>query len=215
MLSNKYCRTIIIVLILTTVLLGLCLVVNKNGEKKSNAIKLHKYIQPQEAKWDKGSALGALMPYLDFGNDSHIIFHSFFGLFVYDLEEEKISRSLDLATIGCDGMQGDNHCDIKVTKDGNKLYLHPAKNLNMYIFDLAAKPSESLYEVEYQELPQNKTFQTVNISNVNELSRGTYSDAAIEYEQNGNRYYGYLQATEYTIGMLRYVKNNKVYMLFS
>ena len=84
-------------------------------------------------------------------SDSIIIFHDYFGLIVYDLADGKILRSLDLETIGCHMTQGDNACQVTVSADGTKVWLHPR-----------TKPYMFRYEVEENQLyqlPLVKTFE--------------------------------------------------------
>lgn len=71
---------------------------------------------------------------LDFGNDSIIISHSYFGLFAYDLRDEKITNSLYLKAIGFDVVQGSNACIVEVGKDCGQVYLHLPSTSNMYVF---------------------------------------------------------------------------------
>ena len=96
-------------------------------------------------------------PHLDYaggmGTDkgSRIIFHDYFGLIVYDLDNREIARSLDLASIGCDMTQGDDYCQVAVSEDGATVWLHPISKRYMYRYEVA----ENLL---YQE-PLVKTFE--------------------------------------------------------
>ncbi len=65
----------------------------------------------------------AVMPEIDYASDKQVIFHSMFGLFVYDIKNEKLTRSLDLATIDSNYMQGSIYTEIKVSKDGKTVYI--------------------------------------------------------------------------------------------
>lgn len=73
---------------------------------------------------------------LDYASETYVIFHDYFGLFVYDLKEKNIITSLNLETIGCQWMQGDNACDVIVNKEGNIILLHPMMSEEMFVYDL-------------------------------------------------------------------------------
>ena len=82
---------------------------------------------------------------MDVDGESHsvIIFHDYFGLIIYDLTDRKILHSLDLSVIGCNFTQGDNACQVAVSEDGTKVWLHPRSK--SYLFR---------YEVEEEKLWQ-------------------------------------------------------------
>lgn len=86
---------------------------------------------------------GALVYYAD---EHQIIFGGYFGLFVYSKDEERLIRSMDLAPIGCNFTQGDNYCEISVSADGKKVYLHPVNLDSMYVYEVA---DHSLIEIAY------------------------------------------------------------------
>lgn len=74
--------------------------------------------EPTSALWFLHQSTGADMAILDYASDDIIIFHGYFGLYVYDLEKRAIIRNLDLQAINCAATQGDNYCDVVVSKDG-------------------------------------------------------------------------------------------------
>ena len=96
-------------------------------------------------------------PWLDYAGGmgtekgSRIIFHDYFGLIVYDLDNREIAQSLDLASIGCDKTQGDDTCQVAVSEDGAIVWLHPMSKRYMYRYEV----EENLL---YQE-PLVKTFE--------------------------------------------------------
>ena len=113
-------------------------------------------LEAKPAKVSGETLLGVDGPHLDYavgmGTDqgSRIIFHDYFGLVVYDLNNRKIIRSLDLASIGCDMTQGDDYCETAVSADGQTVWLHPISKRYMYRYEV----EENLL---YQE-PLVKTF---------------------------------------------------------
>ena len=46
------------------------------------------------------------LPELDYADEDKIIFHAYFGLFVYDLNSNEIVSSLNLKELGCQKVQG-------------------------------------------------------------------------------------------------------------
>ncbi len=80
---------------------------------------------------------GPIFDYLDTEWFERIVFHDYYGLFVYDMEPMGgIVGSIDLASIGCDKTQGDAMCEVEVTEDGKFVYLKPANVKEGYIYDI-------------------------------------------------------------------------------
>ena len=65
---------------------------------------------PTAPEWSLEQTVGVDMVELDYASDDIVIFHDYFGLFVYDLDTLQIIRSLDLEPINCHQTQGDNYC---------------------------------------------------------------------------------------------------------
>lgn len=89
------------------------------------------------ATWSMNTFLDSEIPDLDYADDRMVIFHSYFGLFVYDIKTEKIVNSLDLKAIGCQKVQNGGHTRVVVSTDGNHVYLYPHEKDYMYILNLA------------------------------------------------------------------------------
>ena len=85
---------------------------------------------------DSETICGADGPLLDYADKRHVIFHDYFGLFVYDIEAQSMTGALDLTAIGCQYTQGDNFCEISVEDDGSRVYLHPLSEEDMYVYDV-------------------------------------------------------------------------------
>ncbi len=77
---------------------------------------------------------GVQLYYVDKNN---IIFGGCSGLFVYSKTSQSIIRALDLKPIGCSYTQGDNACEVNVSKDGSAVYLHPMHSDEMYVYSTA------------------------------------------------------------------------------
>ena len=89
------------------------------------------------ATWSMNTFLDSEIPDLDYADDRIVIFHSYFGLFVYDIKTEKIVNSLDLKAIGCQKVQNGGPTRVVVSTDGNNVYLYPHEKDHMYILNLA------------------------------------------------------------------------------
>lgn len=79
---------------------------------------------------------GADPPELDYADGKIVIFHGSFGLFVYDMAESGFVGAVDLKAIGCGATQGDAYCDVRASKDGQFVYLHPLNMEEMYVYDV-------------------------------------------------------------------------------
>ena len=116
-------------------------------------------ITAMEAAVSEETELGADGPTLDYAgqmdiggeNSSVIIFHDYFGLVVYDLTHGTIVHSLDLSAIGCHFTQGDNVCQVAVSEDGTRVWLHPLSKRYLFRYDVE---EEQLWQV-----PLVKSFQ--------------------------------------------------------
>lgn len=96
------------------------------------------------AELSADTEFGADGPFLDYAGKSDIsgerkdviVVHDYFGLFVYDLTDRQIVRSLDLSAIGCNFTQGDNACQVAVSADGAKIWLHPRSKQYMFRYEV-------------------------------------------------------------------------------
>lgn len=81
-----------------------------------------------------GMVMGSDGVQLDYADEDRIIFHDWFGMFVYDMEVKQFVGAVDLAQIGCGNTQGDNACEVWAASDGGTVYLHPARDEGMFIY---------------------------------------------------------------------------------
>lgn len=196
---------VISVMILIT-LLGGCGSDKINKSEVKNGSKEGKIIQIVKAEINPEKSIGTDMTQLDFASEDKIIFHGYFGLFVYDLKEEKIIRSLDLKPINCNFTQGDNYCEVQVDEKGEAVQLHNISSSKMYIYS----PSEdTLTETEYK--PMSNGFMTTDTSEYFKDNNGLLSIKSVRFE-NGK--YGYLIAEGSTVKTLEYRYGDKKYTLF-
>ena len=151
--------------------------------------------------------VGVDMARLDYASDDIVIFHGYFGLFVYDLNTLQIIRSLDLKPLNCHQTQGDDACDVSVSMDGNTVQLHPMSSKNMYVYTVS---SNTLQETTYQSMKER--FSSRSIEDVIGSKRiGNYSYDAVKFETSE---YGYLHTSDWTLATLSYVRGDMVYTLF-
>lgn len=133
---------------------------------------------------------GADPPELDYADGKTIIFHGYFGLFVYDIVESGFVGAVDLKSIGCDSTQGGAYCEIRVSKDGRYVYLHPLNMEDMYVYDV---PGSTLimtkYHLEGVELFDGLKATRESIDS--EHITGAVSDSCVW--DDGNDRYMYLE----------------------
>lgn len=155
--------------------------------------------------------LGADGPMLDYADGNIIIFHDYFGLFVYDLNIQKFVRAVDLEAIGCNYTQGDNYCEVSVSADGTSVYLHPISEKDMYVFQV---PTGKLYKTTY-DLTGITLFDGLADNDLAGSGNGFYSIQKVIFKTNELTYYGYLYAgEEATIRDLAYVEDDMIFSLF-
>ena len=156
--------------------------------------------------------LGADGAMLDYADGNIVIFHGYFGLFIYDLNIQKFVRAVDLEAIGCNYTQGDNYCEVSVSEDGTTVYLHPLSESDMYVFDI---PSGKLYKTAHN-LDGITLFDDLEDNyDLAGSGNGFYSIQKVVFKTNDFTYYGYLYAGgEATIRDLAYVEDDMVFSLF-
>lgn len=82
------------------------------------------------------TSLGADGAELHYADDNLIIFHGYFGLFVYSIPNRTYIGCVDLKSIDCSATQGDEYCEVFVKEDGSEVYLHPVNLDDMYVYDV-------------------------------------------------------------------------------
>lgn len=165
-------------------------------------------IIPSAPKLSPEQVIGADMAELDYASDDIVIFHGYFGLFVYDLNSRKIVRSLDLNPIGCTATQGDDYCDVNVSADGKTVQLHPMSSKKMYVYSVL---ENTLEEAAYERM-ENRFAGFVDIVDIMGLEKaGSYSYNAVKFASGG---YGYLHTSDWSLSTLSYVRDDMAYRLF-
>lgn len=194
------------ILILFTLILSSLIISCSFVDDKKTDYNTDLRIEPVELKLSSEDILGADMAMLDYASDDIIIFHGYFGLFVFDTKASKIIRSIDLKPINCSSTQGDNFCEVSVNKDGTIIQLHNSSSEKMYVYNIK---DNSLIETPYK--PMDNSFElipTPESITVNDIS---YSYESVKFD-NGDL--GYLTASDFTVGSLKYIRGDKSYTIF-
>lgn len=167
-------------------------------------------LEPISVKWSPEQSIDAVgMAELDYASKDIIIFHGYFGLFVYDLNSLQIIRSLDLEPLNCTAIQGDDYCDVTVSADGNTVQLHRMSSNNMYVYTVS---DNTLREMPYERMSNRFGSDFVPIEDVVDSDQlGLYSYNAVKF---GKDKYGYLHTTDWTLGTFAYVCGDMIYKLF-
>lgn len=85
-------------------------------------------------------------PVLDYADAETLIFHHHFGLFIYKTGSNRLESSVNLKELGCLDAEEKISCEIFVTRDGQKVYLHPFGTEEIYLYHV---PSCQLTREEY------------------------------------------------------------------
>lgn len=99
---------VIITLLLSVIFIGCGNLSSKNDKNKEDVqigIETVTEITPSEAKVDEETWIGVDVATLNYASEDRIVFHGNFGLFIYDLNREKIIRGIDVKSIGCGSTQ--------------------------------------------------------------------------------------------------------------
>lgn len=93
-------------------------------------------VEYKQAEWAMNTKLGLLFPKIDYASDDMVIFHGYFGLFVYDLKDEKLISSINLESLGCSDLFEKDENHIEVNHDGSTMIIRAEKNGVLYYFDI-------------------------------------------------------------------------------
>lgn len=102
-----------------------------------------------------GLSMGAVMPELDYLSDTLLVFHDYWGMGIYHVENG-VLELVDTAALGMNLMQGDQYTQVSVTGDEKTVYLQnlPAwGDHSGYSYDVSTgdvKPVEQIPEVADQ-----------------------------------------------------------------
>lgn len=162
---------IIVIAIVVSVIIAVCFMTNPktlSGKNENNEITTEdsakindtKEVDYTQANVDINTVPGADGAQIDCGNDKYIVFHDYYGLFVYNWPERKLQTSLSLASIGCDATQGDAVCEVFMTEDYSVL-IHALNSDKMYEFDFI---NNKVTELAYDSTRIKSEKNLVNLS---------------------------------------------------
>ena len=191
------------------ILEGNPLLPSKDANKELQPSPQKTTLKPTAPELSLEQTVGVDMVQLDYASDDIVIFHDYFGMFVYNLNSLQIVRSLDLKPLNCHQTQGDNYCDVSVSLDGNTVQLHPMSSENMYVYTVS---DNTLKETTYMQMENPFRSQFVSIEEVIDSTKlGNHSHSAVLFVTGD---YGYLHSEDGTIGTLSYVRGDMVFTLF-
>ena len=201
---------VIITLLLSVFFIGCGNLSSKNDKNKEDVqigIETVTEITPIEAKVDEETWIGVDVATLNYASEDRIVFHGNFGLFIYDLNREKIIRGIDVKSIGCGSTQGDNVCIVSVSKDGNIISLHPSSSEDMYIYNVE---KNTLIKTKYEKLDDKLETLPMDESYYTYDEEYTYSYIKLIDGETS-----YLKTPQSNMAIdLQYIKNDKVYDIF-
>lgn len=176
--------------------------------------ELNNEIPVQAPTIDLKADIGADGVTLDYADNDIVIFHGYFGLFVYQLSDQKIIGAVDLEPIGCNYTQGDSYCEVFVSMDGKFVYLHPMNQTVQYTYEVDTKKlTQSEYNLDgiamFDGLEDN--FEQA----VKSDAIYSYNRVAFTIDGTDEKYYGYLGVfSDYTIDDITYIVDDMVYSIF-
>lgn len=187
-------------------------------------------IQVQTPQLARGTPLGADGAILDYADNGLIIFHGYFGLFVYSINqggmelleretgqtiamaEQGIIGAVDLKAIGCHETQGDHYCEVMVSANADKVYLHPHGEEHMYVYDIHRKTLiRQPFSLEDTELAGPHYISREEILGASENICCPYG---IAFGSGEEIWYGYLVSTDGTVDSLEYREMDMLVPLF-
>lgn len=176
-----------------------------SGEGETEAVPVppeRLQIEIKPASVISGQITGANGVSLDYAGRGHIIFHDYFGLFVYSLDNKDIIGAVDLAAIGCDATQGDQYCEVFVSRDGQMVYLDPYASPDMYIYDVV---EQKLYQTKDYKIEEELFDSFAENDEFADGNTGVVSQRGVKFVIGGIPHYGFLTSDDGTIDTLCYV----------
>lgn len=169
-------------------------------------------IPASPAVWPANGSPGADGVSLDYVGNDRVIFHGYFGLFVYDKTTLRIARAVSLEPIGCHYTQGENACEASVSEDGRYVYLHPMSEHIMYRYDVENNLFTRM-AFDAALLLQNAMLTENPLAGSGD--GGVYSSQRFLFRDGGNDYDCYLFSPDGSIGSLTYVESDMIFQLFA
>ena len=180
------------------------------------------------AQWAANTMMDHELCTLDYADENTIIFHISSGLFQYDLQQQGISRSLDLQALDCQKVQTGGECRIQIYKNKENriravIESYPYKNTDIYIYDFdtdrlvsydaALLENDTLYDVEHGEgyVRFDGLDSKWDMENNQELKNWRYSENVLPMEDGK---FGILYFDTIKLSTLKYLAGGREYTLF-
>lgn len=108
---------------------------------KSNKIGFDEQIEKQIIKIDEAVINGEMVTQkyaatLSYADEHIAIFHGYYGLYVYDMQQEQILRSIDLQKLGFYDAEGKCMADIWANEKGNLIYIQKQGSRELFLYDI-------------------------------------------------------------------------------
>lgn len=151
------------------------------------------------------------IPDLDYASDSTVIFHGYYGLFVYDIKAERIVNSLNLKSIGCQRIQNGGPTEVVVSADGNTVFLYPYEKNYMYTYNLINNSIEKS-EPKKMEDTFNNLLSSHDVLPDTDRRIQLCSNQAVSFSDGS---FGHLYITGGAVSDILYVRDNKEWTLLT
>ncbi len=132
--------------------------------------------------------IGSMMADIAYTDEERVIFYYHDGIFVYNLQEEKMEHSFDLAKLNCSPFaQGDTGLILQT--DGKRILLinvgrkDVIKKLDNYIIDIKTGKAEKTTKTELENAFSEYTDSFKAIPAYNDSEIGWFSDKSIELDR--------------------------------
>lgn len=167
----------------------------------------------------RNTLLGVEGVILDYADEDILVFHDYFGLYVYSENLNRMLGSLDLKSIGCDATQGDQYCEVYTAEGGTAVYLHPLGKEEIR----SETPEDGVLRTEVRDL--GYVFETES-GKLCQLEYSVYgrdgeSTSALFRETMEEMFgallaggAGRLESVDWTVGNLVYARDGKYTALF-
>lgn len=154
---------------------------------------------------------------LDYADDDIVVFHGYFGVFVYDLNAGRIRRAVDFnKTLGCTYVNGSVIVSVAVSDDGKtvQLYLY---GIESDMADMGLDPDAAWYLDTVSGVLTKGVYEKLENPFKGLVPSEQYQVGSYQGVQfpDGMAYISYAGYTVGTLGELRYIRgDNTVLQLF-
>lgn len=165
-------------------------------------------IKKESAQWGNNTKLGLYSPKLDYADENIVVFHAYFGLFIYEMETEQIIDSINLDSFPYYKEYPNTDDQICVSANGEYIYLPMLQDDCIYIYDISKK---EFAKEKQKEDGVTKLIDTWSRDDISDIEKSNMSEKSILFDDNT---YGSLKVTGDNINDVYYIRNDKKYKLF-